>query len=123
MRTIKSVATFLLFATLQGCATEATQEQNIYFSGAKADFTVVKTGCAIRSGQYTDKTGKGNAYPSILFIAVAEDGRTLAQWGATCRAVAPNGTSECKISGSGKAFEGGGGVGCPDFQKFRIVRQ
>lgn len=123
MSIIKPIAMLLLVAALQGCATAVLQEQRIQFSGENAEFTVVKTGCMIRRGQYTDKTGRGNASPYIKFIAVADDGRTLAQWRATCRAVAPNGTSDCDVSGDGQAFEGGGGMGCPDFQKFRIVMQ
>lgn len=117
---LKAITLILL---LQGCASGALQEQKILFSGDKGEFTAVKSGCDIRGGQFKDKSGMGNPFPYFKFIAVSNDGRTLSEWNVSCKAVSPNGTSDCDILGDGdnNAFESGGGIGCPAFTKFKLV--
>ena len=121
MNTMKLLLVIALATTLQGCATGVLKPETLRFSGENYELAFVKSGCLLKEGQFTDRSGKGNSFPYIKFIAVSDSGKTIGQWYASCKAVAPNGVSDCNISGSGSAYEGGGGMGCPDFQKFRTV--
>lgn len=121
MNVMKLLVTITIAATVQGCATGVLKEEKIRFSGDKSEFIFVKSGCFLKSGQFTDRSGQGKSFPLIKFIAVSDGGKTIGEWRAFCRAVAPNGTSDCDIRGEGRAYDGGGGMGCPDFQNFRIV--
>lgn len=88
---------------LSGCAALLPQAETIKFSGRNAELRVVKTGCVLDSGTYTDVSGRGNSHPMARFIAVSNGGQTVGQWTAYCEAVVPNGTSSCKIFGPKKA--------------------
>lgn len=123
MNAVKLIATILFAATAQGCATGVLNEQGIRLSGKKGDFTIVRAGCNFKSATYVDRSGKGNSIPRLSFIAVSNEGQTLASWHASCDAVVPNGSSNCTVTGGAGAFDGGGGFGCPAFQNFRIVSE
>lgn len=103
-------------ALLAGCATMLPPEETFRFSGDKAEFTFVKSGCVLVRGKYTDRSGKGNTYPYVKFIAVSNSGETVGEWRASCSAVMPNGTSSCDISGPKKAY-----FECANYHKFSVV--
>lgn len=101
---------------LTGCAAMMPTEETISFSGAIANLTVIKRGCVMEQGQYTDRSGKGKSFPYVKFIAVSNSGETVGEWHASCKAVVPYGTSYCNISGTKKAhFE------CANYDKYTLV--
>lgn len=113
---LKCALAVAVVAILSGCAVLLPPATVINFTGTKGDFSVVKTGCVLESGRFTDKSGRGNPYPLVKFIAVTNSGQTVGQWTAICEAVVPNGTSNCRISGPKKAaFE------CSNYDQFMIA--
>lgn len=101
---------------LSGCAVLLPPAEVIKFSGTNADFSVVKTGCVLEPGRYTDTSGKGNSYPMVKFIAVTSGGQTVGQWTAFCEAVVPNGTSSCRIVGPKKAA-----FDCSNYDRYMVT--
>jgi hypothetical protein len=107
-------------ALLTGCAN--LSPVSLTFESTKMSFMVIKTGCAIRSGEYRDLSGKGNSVPMMRFVAYDESNATVGEWLASCNAVIPNGVSQCKVSGDILVpYTALGGPGCPNLKKFRSM--
>lgn len=101
---------------LTACSSMLPTPQIIRFSSDRGELAIEKVGCVIQRGQYTDRSGNGNARPFFKFIAVTEGGATAGQWYASCQAVVPNGTSTCDINGPRKAaFE------CANYDHFMMA--
>ncbi len=100
---------------LAGCAVMAPGNEPYRFSNEKSEFSFVKIGCVLDQGKFTDRSGKGNSYPYIRVIAITNGGETVGQWSASCRAVVPNGSSSCSISGPQKAF-----FECTNYHTFQV---
>lgn len=120
MSNVKILTAFLLSTILQACATGVLDEKRIKFSDEYGELTVVKRGCLIKRGEYSNRSGRVNSAPSVKFIAVGKGEKKIGEWYASCKAAEPNTTSDCDISGATNVFESGG-MGCPELLKFRIV--
>lgn len=101
-------------ATLAGCVT-LPEEKVISFSNASAKFSVVKYGCVIEEGKYTDVSGNGKSKPFVRLIALANGGETVAEWTGYCDTVIPNGTSRCQMFGPRKAASQ-----CSNYETYRV---
>lgn len=120
MNIVKMLTVLLLSTTFQGCAVGVLNEQRIKFSDEDAELVVVKRGCLIRRGEYSNRSGRVNSSPSVKFIAVGKGEKKIGEWYASCKAAEPNRTSDCDIMGETNVFESGG-LGCPELLKFKIV--
>lgn len=100
----------------------AFREEPVTLAVRGGEFKAMRTGCTIQRGEFTDRGGQIRSAPSFKFIAVSPEGKTIGEWLASCQAVAPNGSSDCKVvsTGSGNMLNSGG-LSCPAFRNLQLI--
>jgi hypothetical protein len=100
----------------------AFREEPITLAVKGGEFKALRAGCTINRGEFTDRAGQMRSAAAFKFIAVSPEGRTIGEWLASCQAVAPNGTSDCKVATTGAGnMLNSGGLSCPAFKNLQLV--